>query len=306
MYHQRLATLHDASTIAVLWEAFLKERERQDTSLLLKSQFDYESYVKQKLTSPSIYGFLLEYGDDKQIVGFLFVYYQDETPNLGWEVGLDSPFQSRRLGGAIGLYVQEKHRKPEAITILIEAALSLAEQLKITDIDLQISIEQVGVHRLLERLGFSKTAIQYVKHYEITESDLPSLKQKVSQGIQVKIPQPSLIPLKDPQTQQTVINPKGEQVFLHPITDEEGKVLRSRSGLPIYPTPLRDPQTQEWVFDELGELVVCPVVIDDNGKVKEHRGIPVFKSPIFEQDGRMLVLKRDKNGEFLFEEKIKE
>jgi hypothetical protein len=57
----------------------------------------------------------------------------------------------------------------------MEAAIAKAEELKVTDIDLLISIDQRGIHALLERFGFIKSAIQYTKHYEITDENLPNL-----------------------------------------------------------------------------------------------------------------------------------
>lgn len=300
MYYQRRTNLNDAVAIAPLWEAFLMERSHHDPSLVLKPHFDYVLYVKQKLESPSIYGFLIEYGEIKDIVGFLFVYVHDEIPSLDYEGMMDSPFQPRRIGGAIGMYVLEEHRQPEAITLLVESAIALAEELKISDIDLLISTEQTGVQKLLERFGFQKAAIQYTKHYEITGQNLPTLQTPTSLGIAVKMPQPGLIPLRDPKTQQPVINPQGEQVFLHPVKDQTGEILRSSHGLPVYPTPLRDPQTQDWVFDHSGELVVCPVVLDETGKVAEQNGIPIFKTPVFERVDGKFGLKRDEMGNYYF------
>ena len=301
MYYQRLATLNDTTAIALLWQEFLQERSHHDLSMVLKPDFDYVSYIKQKLKSDNIRGFILEYGENKQIVGFLFIYVHDETPNLDYGGMTDSPFQPRRIGGAIGMYIEEEHRKPDAIRLLVQAAIALAEELKISDIDLLISIEQTGVHKLLERFGFQKAAIQYTKHYEITGGNLPPLKNQVSEGIEVKIPTPRMIPLRAPKTQQPVLNPQGKQVFLHPVKDQTGDILRSSNGLPVYPTPLRDPQNQDSVFDESGELIVCPVLLDETGKVKEKNGIPLFKSPIFERVNNKLVLKQDEARNYLFE-----
>ncbi len=300
MYYQRQANLDDATKIAPLWKAFLQKRSKHDPSIILKPNFDYVAYIKQKLESESIYGFLLEHGEKKDIVGFLFVYVHDETSYLDNGGITDSPFQPRRMGGAIGMYIKEEHRKPEAITLLVESAIALAKELKISNIDLLISMEQKGIHKLLERFGFKKAAIQYTQNYEITHEDLPKLGTPKTQGIAVKMPTPSLIPLRDPLTQQPVINPQGKQVFLHPVTNEAGEILRSSNGLPVYPTPLRDPQTQDWVFDKSGELVVCPVELESMGKVKEHNGIPVFQKPIFEQIDDKLVLKTDEMGNYLF------
>ncbi|CCQ64819.1 hypothetical protein CWATWH0402_1827 [Crocosphaera watsonii WH 0402] len=66
--------------------------------------------------------------------------------------------------------------------MLVEGAIALAQKLKISDIDLLISIEQTGVHKLLERFGFKKAAIQYTQHYEIKDKNLPPLKPQVSQS----------------------------------------------------------------------------------------------------------------------------
>jgi hypothetical protein len=98
------------------------------------------------------------------------------------------------------------------------------------------------------------------------------------------------------------LNFKGEQVFLHPVRNEAGEVLRSSNGLPIYPTPLRDPYTQDWVFDLLGELVVCPVLLDEEGKVVEEGGIPRFKMPLYEQVEGQLRLRQNEEGNYLFDE----
>lgn len=301
MYSQRLATSNDASEIAPLWMAFLQERSQYDLSMILIPDFDYVSYVKQKLESRSIYTFVLELAENRHIVGFLCVYFHDEIPSLNYEGMTDTPFKPRRIGGAIGMYVQPEHRQPEAITLLVESAIALSEELKITDFDLLISMEQTGVHKLLERFGFKKAAIQYTKHSDIEESELPKLEYPISEEISVKMPPPSMIPLRDPKTQQPVINPQGKQVFLHPLKNKLGESLKSSNGLPVYATPLRDPQTQEWVFNELGELVTCPVVLDELGKVKEKQGIPLFKQPTYEFFDGKLRLKKDDNGNYLFE-----
>ena len=301
MYDHRLASIDDAKAIASLWQEFLLERSQQDTSMVLKPKFDYLTYVQKKLESPSVYTFVLEHGETKHIVGFLSTYVRDENPSLDDEGIIESPFQPRRIGSAIGMYIQKPHRQQTGV--LIKAAITLAEELKVSDLDLLISIEQKAVHKLLERSGFTKGAIQYTRHYEITEKDLPPLKRSVSQGIKVKMPTPSLIPLQDYKTQQPVINPRGEQVFLHPVKNNKGDIIRTSNGLPVYPTPLRNPQTQDWVFDESGELVVCPVVFNESGNVKENQNsMAVFKKPVVENIDGQLTLKTDETGHYLFSE----
>lgn len=175
MYHQRLAIPEDATNIAPLWRDFVEGRSQANPSIKLKSDFDYQGYVEYQLKRPLSFGFVLE--TEGQIVGFLFTYVYDEAPppQVAALTMLENPFIPRRIGSVLGLYVEEVHRQPETIKLLMEAAIAKAEELKVTDIDLLISIEQGGIHALLERFGFIKSAIQYTKHYEITDQNLPNL-----------------------------------------------------------------------------------------------------------------------------------
>ena len=299
MYHQRLATPDDAIKIAPLWQAFVEARSQADPSMRFKAKFDYERYVAAQLNKPFSFGFLLECAE--AIVGFLFIYIYDETPppQISELELLENPFVPRRVGAVLGMYVEESHRKPSTITLLTEAAIAKAEELKVTDIDLLISIDQTGIHALLERFGFTKAAIQYTKHYDITETNLPDLRPSYENS-GATISNPGAIPLKDPQTQALVRNAQGEGVYLYPLTDESGEWLKNSRGLPIYPIPVRDPQSQEWVFDESGELVVCPVAYDEQGKIQELEGIPQFRLPTYDYVEGKLMLKQDDRGNYLF------
>lgn len=298
MYHQRLATPEDAKAIAPLWKAFSEARSQVDPSMNLKPDFDYEGYVGYQVKKPLSFGFVLEY--EQQIVGFLFTYVYDEAPppQISALEMWENPFIPRRVGAVLGMYVKEKHRKLETINLLIEAAIVKAEELIVTDIDLLISIDQTGIHALLERFGFTKAAIQYTKHYDIIESNLPNLRPSY-QDRETAMPSPGRIPLKDPQTQELVKNEQGEGVYLYPLMDEAGDWLRSSRGMSIYPIPLRDPQTQEWVFDESGELVVCPVARNKQGEVIEVDGIPQFHLPVYDYAEGKLMLKQD-SGKYVF------
>ena len=308
-YSQRLATPEDRRKLALLWRDFASQRAQADPSLRLKPDFDYERYVKEQLKKALSYGFVLEYGKEnstsQEIVGFLFAYVYDEAPPTTvteeWDL-LEGPFRPRRVGSVLGLYVVEEHRQLEAIQLLVEAAMGKAEELKITDIDLLISREQAGIQALLERGGFTKAAIQYTKHYEVLETDLPSLHPPHPQLETEAIPPPGTIPLREPKTKELVNNPQGKPVYLSPISDDAGNFLKTSNGLPIYPTPLRDPQTQDWVFDEEGNLVVCPVLQDETGQVVEYMGIPQFCPPLYERVVGKLQLKRDRSGNYLFAE----
>ena len=108
------------------------------------------------------------------------------------------------------------------------------------------------------------------------------------------------MPLRDPQTNQLVYNSQGEPVFIYPLTNDSGELLKTVDGLPIYPTPMRDPQTDGWVFDAEGQLVVCPVLLDENGEIFQWQGIPQFCPPVYEFAGGKIGLKRDDSGAVLF------
>ncbi|WP_179051991.1 GNAT family N-acetyltransferase [Nostoc sp. TCL26-01] len=175
-YIQRIATPADKSAIALLWKAFIEVRSLNDPTLTPTPGFDYERYVENLLSKPLSYCFVLESGGE--LVGFLFTYIYDEAPPPNLPEGLnilEKPFKPRRVGSVLGLYVQEQHRKLETIKLLVDAALVQAEALKVTDIDVSIGAEQEGIHALLARLGFTKATVQYVKHYEVIETHLPSL-----------------------------------------------------------------------------------------------------------------------------------
>jgi ribosomal protein S18 acetylase RimI-like enzyme len=175
-YIPRIATPEDKSMIAPLWKAFMEARSQNDPTLILTPGFDYERYIENLLLKPLSYCFLLETAGE--LVGFLFTYIYDEAPPPNLPEGLnilEKPFKPRRVGSVLGLYVQEKHRNLETIKLLVDAALVKAESLKVTDIDLSIGAEQTGIHALLEKLGFTKATVQYVKHYAVIRTDLPSL-----------------------------------------------------------------------------------------------------------------------------------
>ncbi len=238
------------------------------------------------------------------IVGFFFTYTYDETPppncpeDLRQEHEWENPFLPRRVGGVLGLYVHPEHRHAAAIQSLIETGIEYAQQQKLTDIDLLISAEQTGIHRLLERFGFTQAAVQYTKHYDIpTDTPLPSLHSTHPEFPEVQPPEPAALALHDPTTGELIRNPQGEPAFRLPLRDENGELLRTSSGLPVYPDLVRDPQTQQWVFDGDGELVVCPLLRDKDGIV-EYRGIPQFHPPAYQRG--QLRLQQDDRGNYVF------
>ncbi|WP_199249734.1 GNAT family N-acetyltransferase [[Phormidium] sp. ETS-05] len=302
-YTDRLATPADAAEIAPLWEAFARERMAADPSMQVKPNFDFLQYVRRQLDKPLSYAWVLEWHADSQsaIVGCLFVYVYDEAPpqelpqEMRLEQELENPFKPRRVGAVLGMYVQPEHRHTDTIKLLAEAAINQAEALKVSDIDILVSAEQTGVQALLQRFGFTKAAVQYTKHFDLTDAtDLPSLHRPKPEFELSERPFDNAIPLYDPTTNEIVRNPQGEAIFLMPLPDE------TTGKLPIYPTPVRDPQTQEWIFDRLGELVVCPVLRDENGKVVEYQGIPQFHPPVYEIVDGQIRLQQDAEGNYLF------
>lgn len=310
LYTQRLAMPNDTSVIAPLWEAFALERSQADPSMVLKPEFNFERYIAYQLQRPFSYAFLLEFTPNsetqKEVVGIIFIYFYDETPpgENRMEDLLENPFQNRRIGAVLGLYISPPHREQKNIKLLIDAAIAKAEELKVSDIDLLISADQPGIQSLLQRnYQFKKSAVQYTRHYDISSNqNLPSLHSSSPEieGKPTQFPSPSTIPLRNPKTHEVVKNPQGEIIFLEPIVDESGNCLKTSNGLPIYSDPLREPETRDWVFDLTGKLVVRPILKDGDGKVVEYLGMPQFCKPCYEKVGTQIQLKRNKSGEYLF------
>lgn len=183
-YRQRLASLNDVDAIAPLWQTFCQDRAAADPTLVLKANFDFETYIHQQLSETHTYAWLLEYHgrNEPQIVGCLIYSLYDEAPapntpsHICEQFDLESPFQPRRLATTLGLYVDPEHRKPKAIASLITATIDHAETFGITDIDLLIANDQDGLQTLLDRLGFQTGLQEYLRVSPLTSStDLPSL-----------------------------------------------------------------------------------------------------------------------------------
>ena len=306
-YTHRLATQEDASAIAPLWKAFAQQREEVDPTMTIKPNFDFLAYITHQLAKPLSFCWVLEH--ENTIVGCLFIYFYDEAPppNLPIDMivqqELNNPFMYRRVGSVLGIYVQPEHRKEQTIKLLANAAMEQAEEMKVSDIDLLSSAEQTGMHALLERFGFTKAAVQYTKHYSsiLEVSNLPNLHPPHPEiDFPEVLPQPSALPLRDPKTNELVRNYDGEPVFLCPLKDEEGEMMKTTAGLPIYPMPLRNPENDNWLFNDKGELVCSPVLRDENGLVIEVNGIPQFCLPAYEFVEGKIRLMRDALGNCVF------
>lgn len=174
-YQQRLATLADIDAITPLWEKFAHHRAVINPSMKVKPDFDFRRYVEYQLKKNHRFCFILEHyleetPENKQIVGFLYTYVYDETPpsdlpaDLLAEIENQTPFLPRKVGSVLGLYVEENHRGI-GINFLIKAAFKQAKELQLTDLDLLISEDQESLQRLLEKIGFTKSAVQFIQHY---------------------------------------------------------------------------------------------------------------------------------------------
>ena len=313
-YTTRLATQADTDKIAPLMAAFSQERVAIDPTRTLKPDFDFAGYLADRIAKPLHYFWLLEHTEPKlpnysAIVGYLFVYAQDEAPppDLPAElVSRDREYrihEPRRVGTALAFYIQPKHRKPKVIKQLIQAGIQQAKDLKVSDLDVQVGADRKGLQSLLERCGFTRTAVHYTCHFNLApDEELPSLHPPRLQHNTVSIPEPDLLPLRDPRTDELATNSEGQPIFLQPLKNEMGELLATARGLPVYPTPVRHPQTQTWVFDRSGALVTCPVLLDDRGHIVEWNGIPQYRPPIYEMVGGQISLKRDSDGTYLFSE----
>ena len=94
-------------------------------------------------------------------------------------------------------------------------------------------------------------------------------------------------------------NSKGEPVFLLPLRDEDGNLLKTVGDRPVYPTPVRDPQTQDFAFDGGGAIVLSPPLLEA-GRLVEDRGIPQFRPPAYAFEGGKLRLQQDEAGNYRF------
>lgn len=139
---------------------------------------------------------------------------------------------------------------------------------------------------------FYKIGDRLLKHPE--ELALPKAEDLL------EISQAEVIALRDIHTNKLIRNAQGDPVFLVPLQNEYGKVLKTSQDLPIYPTPVRNPQNQEYVFDAKGNIVVCPILRDDRGAIVEYQGIPQFHPPAYQVQNDRLYLKQDEKGNYIF------
>ena len=82
-YTVRVANQADVKTLATLTTAFHRERAEMDPTRTLKFDFDFERYVRDRISQPLHYYWVLERCDSPgqpNIVGFLFICGRDEAP----------------------------------------------------------------------------------------------------------------------------------------------------------------------------------------------------------------------------------
>jgi ribosomal protein S18 acetylase RimI-like enzyme len=293
-----------------LWQAFAQSRLEADPSLALRPNFDFKTYVARQLQKPLTFCWVLEHEaeSETQIVGFFAAYCYDEgppadlPPELLEQHLLEQPFEPRRVGSVLALYLDPNHRDPRNVKRLVLAGMAMAREQKLSHIDLHIFTHLTGHQALLERMGFVKSALNYTYTFDLArETTLPSLHPpRPDLATASPPPAPGAIPLRDPKHQGIVHSPGGEPVFLHPVQDDAGNLLTTSRGLAIYPSPVRHPRTRDWVFDGDHNLVVCPVLRTDTGEVVEYEGIPVFHPPRYEHLNGELDLKKDEAGNPVF------
>lgn len=104
----------------------------------------------------------------------------------------------------------------------------------------------------------------------------------------------------NPQTNELLRNSQEEPVFLMPLVDDKGELLKSSSGQTIYPELLLDPATNSWVIDAEDKLVTCPILRDKNGQIVENQDIVQFYRPGYQIVDGKPVLMRDETGNYVF------
>jgi hypothetical protein len=236
------------------------------------------------------------------------IYFYDEAPpphqpeSLMDRHNFGHPLKPRRVGSVLGIYIQEEHRLPDNVKLLVNTALKKAEDMKVTDIDVVISEDQTGMQALVTRLGFTKVATQYIRRFTISDNtELPSLYPPHPELELPELPPvPTALPLKDIKTQECVRNSQGEVIFYYPLLNEAGEPILSSQGLSIYPSPLIDLETSEYIFDNDGKLVVYPVLYDETGNVFEYQGLVQFHPPVYKKNGGKLQLIKDDYGKYIF------
>jgi hypothetical protein len=295
-YQTRLATLTDLDVISSLWQEFTEERLRLDPTLLIASNFDFTEYVKQHLSRDSTFCWLLETSEvlsppnlsnQTKNVGFLCTYiYTESQPSAAPPI---TPFQPRKVGAVLALYINPECRQLEGVNLLINTALNGAMELQVSDLELLIP-EDAGIQSLLVRLGFTKVAVQYAKHLQA-----PVKSYENNKNIDEKVP------LRDLETNEIIRDKSGNTIYLSALKDEQGNILKDSSGLLLYPLPVRDPQTSEWLFNLDGTIALCPPLLNENGKVIESDGLTQFRSPVYEIRDGTIKIKCNQDGSLLFE-----
>lgn len=153
----------DSPQVAALWWHFVRARCEVDRSLRLKDDCDFPRFVERELRAPGTFCWLAEHraseADLPVSVGCVIWYLENESADPL------SPFEPRRCGKVLGLYVDPAHRSSGSISLLMDACIRHAESLGVTDIDVLISAEQTGLHTMIGDKGLSRAAIQFTRHY---------------------------------------------------------------------------------------------------------------------------------------------
>jgi GNAT superfamily N-acetyltransferase len=161
-YTVRPADPADLPVVVDLWWSFVRERAEVDRALRLKPGFDFPRFVDRLLGTPGTFCLLAEHranGGDAPAPAGCLVWYLDVEPD-----DPASPFEPRRCGKVLGLYVDPSHRRSGCTSLLVDTALAHGESFGITDIDVLVAQEQAALHALIETKGLSRVAIQFTRH----------------------------------------------------------------------------------------------------------------------------------------------
>jgi Acetyltransferase (GNAT) family len=296
----RLATLTDVDVVTQLWLAFAHEKASKDPAVSLKQDFDFHAYVRHHLSKDNTYCFVLEKTEGgakpeeaslPEMIGFLCTYTYTEPIEAKFLPM--TPFSPRKLGMILAFYIQPAHRQLKHMHLLIQSAIDKAHELQVSDLELLIP-HGSDTNNLIERLGFQKIATQYTKHLlGGIYPKLPVQEQQIADNA---------IPLRDLDSNELVRDVHGQVIYLNALHNEAGETLLDSNGLPIYPLPMRDPESLQWIFNPDGTLAVCPPLLNEYKKIVEVNGITQYCAPVYEINGDKVQIKRDSQGNCLFEQ----
>lgn len=184
----RMAEMDDAVPLVPLWKEFCRERAAVDPSMILKQRFDYEAFSRYVLGQPLSFCLLLDAvptsspdPTDPILAGFLSFFYFDESPpgqspDAARRGTYDNPFEPRRCCNIFGIYVKPPFRQQGGASLMLNQWVAHTEEMKVSDIDVLISSDQVGLQKYFRTSGFAEAAVQFTRHRNVPRGvPLPNL-----------------------------------------------------------------------------------------------------------------------------------